>query len=434
MKRLIAGLVLLPALSAGFALADTGIREAYDRAIENDSILQSARHYQKSAEAVRKQTRAGLLPNISGQYTALKYDTDRYGDYDTRELTVNLVQPLFDLNRYSQHEQSKYTLQSSNAKLKAAESNLIVRVVTAYMNVLYAKDNVELMKSKKQGAQEQLVQADKMFKSGLVAVTNVHEAQANLDTAEYEIVNAQNAYLNNIVELESITGPIDGVRCLGQGFDYATHELGTLDYWIDTATQNSSDVKYYKAQSKYADENVKIARTQYIPTLNLIAAYRKSDQVSNIKSTETVYKSVGAQVSVPIFSGGYTAAKVMENKERFYQSVSDMNTAVNEMKKNVSEKYTALLGSKAKISALERTAASNTLAYESNKKSMSAGVVTLVDVINAQNNMFDSLSRLLQAKYEYFTGYIDLKYYAGVLTAADVDFLETLVNSECKVN
>jgi len=434
MKRLIAGLVLLPALSAGFALADTGIREAYDRAIENDSILQSARHYQKSAEAVRKQTRAGLLPNISGQYTALKYDTDRYGDYDTRELTVNLVQPLFDLNRYSQHEQSKYTLQSSNAKLKAAESNLIVRVVTAYMNVLYAKDNVELMKSKKQGAQEQLVQADKMFRSGLVAVTNVHEAQANLDTAEYEIVNAQNAYLNNIVELESITGSIDGVRCLGQGFDYATHELGTLDYWIDTATQNSSDVKYYKAQSKYADENVKIARTQYIPTLNLIAAYRKSDQVSNIKSTETVYKSVGAQVSVPIFSGGYTAAKVMENKERFYQSVSDMNTAVNEMKKNVSEKYTALLGSKAKISALERTAASNTLAYESNKKSMSAGVVTLVDVINAQNNMFDSLSRLLQAKYEYFTGYIDLKYYAGVLTAADVDFLETLVNSECKVN
>lgn len=434
MKRLIAGLVLLPALSAGFALADTGIREAYDRAIENDSILQSARHYQKSAEAVRKQTRAGLLPNVSGQYTALKYDTDRYGDYDTRELTVNLVQPVFDLNRYRQHEQSKYTLQSSDAKLKSAESNLIVRVVTAYMDVLYAKDNVDLMKAKKQGAQEQLVQADKMFRSGLVAVTNVHEAQANLDTAEYEIVNAQNAYLNNMVELESITGSIDGVRCLGQGFDYAAHELGTLDYWIDTATQNSSEVKYYKAQSKYADESVKIAKTQYIPTLNLIAAYRKSDQVSNIKSTETIYKSVGAQVSVPIFSGGYTAAKVMENKERFYQSVSDMNTAVNEMKKNVSEKYTALLGSKAKISALERTAASNTLAYESNKKSMSAGVVTLVDVINAQNNMFDSLSRLLQAKYEYFTGYIDLKYYAGVLTAADVDFLETLVNSECKVN
>ncbi|WP_303851566.1 TolC family outer membrane protein [Seleniivibrio woodruffii] len=434
MKRLIAGLVLLPALSAGFALADTGIREAYDRAIENDSILQSARHYQKSAEAVRKQTRAGLLPNVSGQYTALKYDTDRYGDYDTRELTVNLVQPVFDLNRYRQHEQSRYTLQSSDAKLKSAESNLIVRVVTAYMNVLYAKDNVELMKAKKQGAQEQLVQAEKMFRSGLVAVTNVHEAQANLDTAEYEIVNAQNAYLNNMVELESITGKIDGVRCLGSGFGYASHELGTLDHWIETAAQNSSEVKYYKAQSKYADENVKIAKTQYIPTLNLIAAYRKSDQVSNIKSTETVYKSLGAQVSVPIFSGGYTAAKVMESKERFYQSVSDMNTAVNEMKKNVSEKYTALLGSKAKITALERTSASNTLAYESNKKSMSAGVVTLVDVINAQNNMFDSLSRLLQAKYEYFTGYIDLKYYAGVLTAADVDFLETLVNSECKVN
>jgi len=69
MKRLIAGLVLLPALSAGFALADTGLREAYDRAIGNDSILQSARHYQKSAEAVRKQTRAGLCPNVSGQYT-----------------------------------------------------------------------------------------------------------------------------------------------------------------------------------------------------------------------------------------------------------------------------------------------------------------------------------------------------------------------------
>jgi len=434
MKRLIAGLVVSSVLSAVFAYADTGIKEAYDRALENDSILQSAQHYQKSAEAVRKQTRAGLLPNLSGQYTALKYDTDRYGDYDTRDLTVNLVQPVFDMGKYLQHGQSKYTLQSSGAKLKSAESNLIVRVVTAYMNVLFAKDNIDLMKSKKQGAQEQLVQAEKMYRAGIAAVTNVHEAQANLDTAEYDIVNAENAYLNNMVELESISGKIDGVRCLGQGFSYSDHDIGTLEKWIDTAMQNSSEVKYYKAQSRYADESVKIARTQHIPTLNLIATYRRSDQISNIKSTETVYKSVGAQLSVPIFNGGYTSAKVMENKEKFYQSVSDMNTAVNEMKKNVSEKYTSLLGSKAKIAALERTAASNTLAYESNKKSMAAGVVTLVDVINAQNNMFDALSRLLQAKYEYFTGYIDLKYYAGVLTPADVDFLGSLINSECKVN
>jgi len=434
MKRLIPVFIFSAVLAASAAQAGTGIQEAYERALKNDSILQSARHYQKAAEAVRDQTKAGLLPSVTGQYIASKYDTDRYDKYDTRELSVNLVQPVFDMGKYLQHGQSRYTLESSNAKLKSAESNLIVRVVTAYINVLYAKDNVELMKKKQEGAKEQLVQAQKMYSAGLVAVTSIHEAQANLDTVGFDLVNADNEYLNAMVDLESITGKIEGVKCLAREFGYAGHDIGTLEEWIATATANSSDVEYYRAQSKYADDTVRIMKSQHLPTVNLILNYRKSDQVSNIKSTETTYKSIAAQLSVPIFNGGFTSARVQENRERFYQSVSDMNSALNDVKKNVAESYTALLGSKAKIAALERTAASSSLAYESNKKSMAAGVVTLVDVINAQNNLYDSLSRLLQAKYEYFTGYTTLKYHAGVLKPSDVGFLESIINSECKVN
>jgi len=424
---------LLSVCSTAFAGVSLG--EAYLKALDNDDTLKVAKYSYEAGVAGKGYARSGLLPSVSLNAKTTSYNTDRYGNYRTKDFDVALVQPIFNVGKYYSYKQSKDKVASEKARYDSAQLNLIVRLIQRYSDVLFAKDSVQLKKQEMEASKEQLKQAQKMFDSGLVAVTSVHEAMANLNMLRYEVISAESNYDNKLVLLESITGKLDsGLGCLDESFDFGSHKLAELGEWLDKVTTENKDVAYYKAMIEYSKRNVTISKSSFLPTADIFMNYNQTNSVNKVRSTDTLYKSVGARVNFPIFSGGGSYYKVKEAKSKYLQSVSDMNMRLTDAKSKTTEAYNNVTGLKSKIVALENLVKSNKLRLDSNEKSFEAGVSTIVDVMNARSNLFASMSKLTFAKYEYLNEFATLKYFSGTLSSEDVSFFDDNIISVCEEN
>jgi outer membrane protein len=421
--------VSLPASS----YAALGIYEAYTKALENDYMLKSAKHSFESAKTYNLQGWSGLLPKISGQYRSSDYTTDTYGDYTTSEYSLGLTQPLFDPAAYYKLRQNQHYVRSAELKLTAVESERISSIVNSYMDVLQAIDMVRLSNKELEASDNQLDQAKKLFQAGLVPITNVHDAQANYDSVLYDIVNAENTLNISRTALEIYVGePVESVVCLAENVDITKQEINDLNHWLETAKENSIDIAYYKSQINEAKYGIDANWASFSPTAALQLNYRNTNSVNEVRSTETEYKSISAVVSVPVFSGGYRFAKLKESREKYYEIVNRSKFINVDTNRLVSESYYNLVGLKSKYSALTRLVESSTLVYESNKKSLAAGLATITDVINAQNDLYNSLFQLTRIRHDFFKNYIMLKHRAGVLGGKDVEILDKYLNSNCE--
>ena len=175
------------------AWADS-LNDIYQNALQNDPVLRAARASFNAERENKNITRAALLPriSISGDYTEQENTEDsllaiRQGltDTTTTAYTATLSQAIFDMPSWYRFKGGKALSQSARAQFSADQQALIIRVSQAYFNVLRAYDNRETRNAEELAIQRQLEQTTERFEVGLLPVTDVHEAQAAFDNAEY---------------------------------------------------------------------------------------------------------------------------------------------------------------------------------------------------------------------------------------------------------
>lgn len=194
-----AGLV---ATLCSFPLAADTLRDIYQLALKNDPRLKAAEATYRANLEVENQAFAAMLPQISGEASYREVDVDQdgfgtivlpsnepsvvpqatYQDTRSRIWSVSLSQRLFDLPTWFTFKSGKETTRQAEAQLAYDQQNVIVRVSEAYLNVLRAVDNLRASQAEERATQRQLEQTRQRFDVGLIAITDVHEAQAAYDT------------------------------------------------------------------------------------------------------------------------------------------------------------------------------------------------------------------------------------------------------------
>ena len=194
-------LVLGLFLCANTALADT-LRDIYELALENDAELKAQEAQYRANLETERLGRSRLLPQINAQFDYTDGENDTEGEavdfdedlgtfvpIDTLTKTdterdgyqVTLNQAIFDLPAWFTFQSGKETTRQAEATFAADQQDLIVRVVEAYLGVLRAQDNLEASQARERAFQRQLEQTQQRFVVGLIAITDVHEAQAAFD-------------------------------------------------------------------------------------------------------------------------------------------------------------------------------------------------------------------------------------------------------------
>jgi len=179
------------------------LMDIYMRAKQHDADIHIAESRYNAEAQARPIARANVLPqaNIRANTTTVNQETTgntfgiagREVDFNDHGYTLSITQALYHHDYYVQLRQAKDSVARASVDLDASYQQLMIRTADAYFNVLAEQDNVTFRKSEIEAIERQLEQAQKRFEVGLIAITDVKEAQASYDLAVASEIEANNA-------------------------------------------------------------------------------------------------------------------------------------------------------------------------------------------------------------------------------------------------
>ena len=484
MKRLTSAALIT--LLATTAQAEN-LLEIYQKAKLNDPAIREAEALMLADMEGKPQARADLLPQIDAsanwQYARQEGDNtfpvfggaggSQTGEIEGRNRSygwsVDLRQTLFNWDQWQQLERADRVASRAGIDFAAAQQELMLRVTEAYFEVLAAQDTLASERASKDAIGRQLEQAERRFEVGLIAVTDVKEAQAAFDDAVALEISAQRSLATSKEALREITGEYpQQLANPGDEFALIPPSPQIEQDWVDISMQQNLSLESAELGVEITREDIQIARGGYAPSLDFFAQYANNQGRGTNTSTVTNpnlafdspdddgflsrcppgdvsptcttpsttdrdidQTSFGLQFSVPIFQGGGTSARVKEQVYRHRASRENYEKVARETERLTRDAYLGVIADIARVRALARSVESNRTALEATEAGYGVGTRTTVDVLDSRRALFGAETQYARAKYDYLINVIRLKQAAGTLNEDDIFELNTwLVREE----
>jgi outer membrane protein, protease secretion system len=291
-----------------------------------------------------------------------------------------------------------------------------VRVTTAYLEALLAEDQLALVGAQKNAFTTQLDAARKRFKAGVGVRTDIDDAQAKLDQATAQELQAGQNVAYTRRELQVLVNmPVGKLAALDAGrLKLLDPSPNRLEDWVARAELTSPEVRSLLAQRDAARADIDKAKSGHLPTLDAVAQWSvaRSDTVTTINSRYDT-RAIGLQLNVPIFAGGYTSSQVRQSIAALESTEQQLEALRRDLALRVEKQFRGVTEGVAQIRALEQAVRSAETTLESNRKSYEGGVRTLVDVLNAEQQRVGAARDLAQARYMYLLSRIQLQALTG---------------------
>lgn len=425
-------LVLAGGLLAGILATTTAwsldLRQAYQAAYENDASIRASRSAADASRERLPQARAQQLPNVqlsvSRNHNDLTSKTPNLlgqvatseKQYFSASQTLSVRQPLFRPYLGALVRQAQAQVADADAMLERDEQMLVTRVAEAYFDALLAHDQRVLVEAQKQNYTVQLDAARKGFVAGSGTRTDVDEAQARLDmTLAQELEALQHVEFTRR-RLEVLTGQgVDRLASLDIAhFAPSTPVPNSVDAWVERAEQASPEMASLRAQLEAARLEIDKAQSGHKPTLDLVAQWSRtsSDSVTSVNSRYN-NKSIGLQLSVPLYAGGYVGSTVRQAVAAHERAREMLEVTRRDLGVRVHREFRGVTEGVLRIGALEQAVRSAEQAVKSNRQSFKAGSRTTLDVLNAEQQRTMALRDLAQARYLYLVSRLRLQALAG---------------------
>ena len=439
--------VLGMAVSVAFAgsvstAAGEDLLQIYREAVANDPTLASARASWEATQELVPQARAGLLPsvtlvgNANGEHFYERLHTDPNlsvtQNFPNANYTVSASQPLYRRQNQISLDQAKQSVGQSDYVLSSARQDLIVRVAQAYLDILLARFNIELTESQKAAVSENLAQAKRNFEVGTATITDTNDAQAKYDQIVAQEIAAQNDLDNKIATLRAIIGRAPGeLKRFGGTFDPQLPTPNALERWIDAAVRDNPQVRIAQANYDIAVLEVDRQRAGHYPTLDLVANFGQNyagaspsvgGSFSNIANDQRS-ALIGVQLNVPLYLGGSIESRVRQAVSNLDKARQDLEGARRAAQLSAQTAFTGVTSGVAQVTAFDQAVKSAQVSYESTRVGLEVGVRTNLDVLNQQQQVFQTRFNLAQSYYNFVINGLRLKQAVGTLSDADVEEL-----------
>ncbi len=449
-------LFLALVFSSQIARADS-LRDIYEMALENDAQLRSEQAQYRATLETENTARAALLPQVTGTYdytdtertsdqenvsvdpdtgqigvtpTSTLLDTEQYG------YTFSLQQAIFDLPAWFTFQSGKEITRQAEATFAANQQNLILRVVEAYLEVLRTQDNLEATRAQERAFERQLEQTRQRFDVGLIAITDVHEAEAAYDLAQVNRIVDENNVDVALERLSVLTGrQHSNLDVLDEEFDIKKPEPLDRSAWVEFALANNFNLKAARYAEEAARQSAKASRMAHAPTLRGSASYSDNETEGLLERTpatpfdaspdsQTEITSFGLTLEVPIFSGGAVSAERRRAAQEFIGAREDRINLSRNTVTNARSLHMTVLSDVARVAARRQSIVSSQSALDATQAGYEVGTRNIVDVLNAQNTLFAAQRDYANSRYDYVLNMLRLKEQAGLLSPEDIYALD----------
>ncbi len=440
---------------AGPATAATTLLEIYQQALQSDPLIREADARRLAALEARPQARGRYLPQLNAngsieQGNSEGVSIDAFTDEDTGEIlfrdfrsesestvdqwSLSLRQTLFRWDQIVGLRQAEKQVMRAETVRESAQQDLIVRVVERYFNVLAAEDSLLAIHANRLAIARQLEQAKQRFEVGLIAITDVQESQAAFDSATADEIAAKRDLATSREFLREITGEyIMALAAPDEELPLRDPDPLNETAWIDLSLGQNLDLIVSRIDERLARDEISSRRNGHFPTLDLVASYgeRTTDQDQSVNNgpffpadSDGSSDSIGIEVTIPLFSGGQVSSRVREAVYLHRASREVLQRVTRETERQARDAYLSVVTDISRVQALRQAVQSNRTALEATEAGFEVGTRTIVQVLDQQFQLYNSIVQYYRSRYDYILNYMRLKQAAGTLSVQDLEVLE----------
>src|SRR5437588_1991559 len=421
----------------------------FEDAVHNDPVIRQADANRLAAREARPQALAALLPQlsgtagISGAHSAGFQDqvfqppaVQRFlttTDTTTQKWAVNLEQSLFSWEKWMTLKEAGREVAQAEANYQAAEQQLILRVAQAYFNVLAAVDGLEANQASLEAISRQLDQANKRFEVGLIAITDVQEAKAARDTAAAAVIAAKRTLATSEDQLQEITAQkYDHISRPGADMPLKSPDPADESRWVNISLEQNLSLISSRLGAEIARDNARIAIGGHLPTLDLVAgrSFQRQGVNENFGGSfgyDTYFndRQIAVQLTVPIFSGGFTQSKVRQTQYLWIAAKEAVVQSSRATERQARDAYLGVISGIARVQALGQALESSQTALKATEAGYEVGTRTAVDVLNSRKTLVQAKTDYSGSRYDYIVSVLQLRLAAGNLDRAQLNEVNT---------
>ena len=432
-------LVKLIIFSLSFSLISSflkgeNLEEIYELALKNDPLLKAAEATYRAGKENKAQGRAGLLPTLSisgssnwNEYRVLDQIIDQY---NSNNYSGRLSQPVFRMDKWFQFKRGKSLSDSAQAEFGYQQQETMIRVASAYFNVLNSIDSLNAARAEEKAIGKQKDLAKKRFEVGLAAITEVQETQAAYDLTVVSRISRE-AQLDSAKEtLNSIVGKeITLLSPLKENFEISLPDPLDRESWVTLGLKNNLQLKSAKFQREAAKHSARAATSNHLPQIDIVGRVTKSTSkqgkfggfIQNpLFGVEQDTRQYSIQFNLPLYAGGSISSARRQAFANYDRAKEQTIYTERSIIRDVRSNHFGVQTQVANVTARKQALASAESALEATQIGYEVGSRNTVDLLDSQKRLFQAQRDYASSRYEYIIAMLRLKASVGSLNPGDL--------------
>lgn len=418
------------------------LMNVYQLAVNNDAHLQAARYEFKASSEAIDQAIAGLLPVISaeGSYTKSEqeiissdntvFDSAGKTDFTTQTYGITMNMPVFRFDAWLQFSQSFEIVKQAKAELLAAQQQLMFDIAESYFSILAAKDNLEFSSAEKKALFKQLELAQERTQHGLGTEVDLLDTQSRYASSKSQEIEAINTLNDSYRGLQEFTQELVlEFNTLQENIPLIQLESETIDDWISISLKQNYALEAKRHALAVAKEEKIKQYGGHLPTLDLIGSFNNRDTKGSLfgGGSEVETADIKLQMNVPLFQGGKILSQTREADFRYKKVKFEYEAERRTLERETRAAYHGVLSGIQKVEALEKAVQFQASALEVKEEGFKAGMNTILEILDAQRDLYFAQKDYSQARYDYLLSVLSLKKSVGTLNPVDLETLNKLL-------
>lgn len=433
---LLAGIPLFGFIGQSKAQEIITIQQAIEKTLNNNLQVKQAQLSEKLGDLNLKQSQLALYPTLGGNIgqnmgwgrnqvaSGLYQNTQNYNLNGGISSGIDLFGGFSKLN---QIKQNKAVLEADKTNVDKIKNDLILSVITSYLQILYNKDFLKAAQDQLDVAKQQLNQQQQLLDVGNKTLADISQAKSQVATAELNVTTAQNNLtisfltLAQLMDIQSSTN-YDVQAPLIDSFKNPSTQYDAEQVY-NNALNIFPDIKLAKFNTEAARIGVKVAKGSLYPRLSFNASYGTSYfySYSSLLPNESfekqlknnISKGIGLSLSIPIFNGLQARNGVKRAEINLAQTQTQEQLAKNNLNKVIYQSVADLKAAESRYTSTKNAFDAQKDAFYVIDQRYQVGLVNSLDYSTALTNKNKAEIDMIQAKYDLLFRAKVIDYYLG---------------------
>lgn len=417
------------AIASGFhgagASAQT-LEEALAAAYSNNPSLAAARAALRATDEQVPQALSGWRPTVtvngsigsSAIRSPSSSGTNKGQHRDPRSVDITVEQPLYQGGRTGAATlRAENTVEAARARLSKTEQAVMLDAITAFMNVVRDQAVLELRVNNEQVLRRQLQATEDRFQVGEVTRTDVYQAEARVAGATADRIQAEGDLEVSRAQYRNIVGEAPGRL---QAPPVPADVPVDANAAVGQALASNPGVIAAGFDERASAAGVNEVRGELLPSVTLSGTAEKDYDSAGEHTRLTTYEA-RLSVSVPLYQAGAVYSRLRGARQTVVEDRQKLEAERRAAIEAVTREWETLVTARAAIEAFRSQVTANEIALDGVRREAAVGSRTILDVLNAEQELLDSRVNLVGAQRDQIVAIYGVKSASGALTASALD-------------